>query len=1670
MRATLPNWGIRILTALILLVSAETLQAQVSITALPFAKTDDFNAYNPTTAPTMASTLPTGWTGSGVAVYNGRGTGTNTAGAFYAFGTTISADYSAGALRSGSLVISYTVGFTNNSGGTITDLTFSWNYEQWRFANTSGWNATGTGALASNTTLNGKDFTGSASGTTGTVATTAVAPFTLSGLSIAPGQSFGITWATTDATGADNGVSIDDFNIQASGVTVQNQTITFNPLANAAYGDTPISLTATASSGLSVSYASSNTNVATVSGSTLTIVGAGSTNITASQAGNGSYNPASDVIQPFTVNPKNLTVTGATAQNKIYSRTTDATISGGTAVGTVNGDVITIGGGGTFDDFNIGTAKPVTAALTLSGIHSASYTLTQPTGLSADITKKDLTVPDAEAQDKLFDGNTDGVITGTLSGVISPDSVTFNGTGTFASSAVADNIIVTSTSSISGDASNYNLVQPTGLTANIYEEALLPQTIDFNPLANVSYGDANFNLGATASSGLTVAYSSSDTNVATVSGNTVTIVGAGTTTITATQDGNGTYAEATPVDQSLTVNPKALTVDSALANNKIYSGNNAATFTGTLNGVINSDDVTLNATGTFVSVTVANGISVISTATLGGTDAGNYTLTQPTGLSANITVKTLTANSATANNKVYNGNTNATLSNLALTGIVGSDNVTASGSGAFASPAVANGILVTTSLSLSGTDAFNYTLTQPTGLSANITALGLTISGLTGNNKVYNRTTPATLSGTPALNGVISPDAVSVSGTPVANFNTATVGTNKPITVSGYTLSGADAGNYTVSQPTGITANITQASVTISSAVAQNKPFDGNTNAVITGTLSGVIAPDVVTLVGTGTFASSAVGTGIAVTSTSTLSGAASANYTINPQPTGLTANITPGPTVLAPGDLAIIGFNVNAPDNFAFVSWVDIDNGTYIKFTDNAFLTSGSANAASNGRGGEMFVIWRNNGATIPAGTVITIQDNTSSAGTNHGAIVSGNLTGLAGGGDNIFAYQGSATSGANPDWTSNANPATFNGTVLFGLQMQGSGGSTTWLTSGTASSNNSYLPSQLNITGGNIALAATATRGQYTGPRNSLLSLAGYKSYVTNPAYWTTGSNAGIIPLNTTQFELATAPTASVISGTATICAGDSANISVNVTGGTAPYVIEYTDGTNQFMIDEYISGNSIEVMPSATATYTLVSVTDNNALVGTNNSGSATVTVNQSYDFYADADGDGYGTGSSVSLCATNANTPPAGYAVLNGDCNDAAASIHPNATEVPYNGVDDDCDGTIDETGTVTTTLLNTSCGTTLASIGSIVGITTVVGHTITGYRIRATNGAQVQTIETNVPHFTMTQFASYAYATTYTIEIQLQRAGIWQASWGTPCFVSTPAILEEGGAGSINPSQCGITLAKINTLIATTSLAGVTGYRFRVTNLTDISGPNAVQTLDRPLNWFSLQMLTRYNYGTLYRIEVAVKTTGDFGGFGSPCEVSSPASPSLTNCGGIIPSKTTAIAASSLTGITQYRFQITRQSDNASSTIDRSVNWFNFNMVPAATYTAGAIYGVRVAVMTAGTWSPFGDACEITAPGGVGKGIPVAPNTVASAEFKATVYPNPFTADFSIDLTSSATQNVQVKVYDMLGRMVESKEMNVSDDIQKLGSNYPSGVYNVIVSQGENVKTLRVVKR
>lgn len=443
-----------------------------------------------------------------------------------------------------------------------------------------------------------------------------------------------------------------------------------------------------------------------------------------------------------------------------------------------------------------------------------------------------------------------------------------------------------------------------------------------------------------------------------------------------------------------------------------------------------------------------------------------------------------------------------------------------------------------------------------------------------------------------------------------------------------------------------------------------------------------------------------------------------------------------------------------------------------------------------------------------------------------------------------------------------------------------------------------------------------------------------------------------------------------------------------------------------------------------------------------------------------WYPDADSDGFGDAASEAEISTDA---PFGFSNNNTDCDDANNLVHPGATEIFFNGIDDNCDGQLDEGDHLTAKVISSQCGTTLATISASIYTTCL--PQITGYRFQITNtkNQTVQYLERGVHYFALNALASYDYATTYSIRIELQRNGIWLGYYGDSCLVSSPAVLASDGAAQLVPSQCGSTLPSINTLISTTSLPGVKGYRFRITNMTDLESANRVQVIDRPLQWFGLTMLGSYNYGTAYQIEVAVRTTGDYSEFGNPCEIYSPAPPTLISCGQFVQESNSLVTGQSLARAVVYRFELTDMQTYLVTTIDRPLNWFTFNNIPD--FIAGASYGVRISVMTTGSFSPFGDACEIVAPGA----SRFMQSKEVSPESEMVSFPNPFVGEFTL-ATKNFSANAVVNVYDVTGRLMAKIPLNGESSEIRVGAEYPSGVYIVVLTDGDETRIKRMVKR
>ena len=179
----------------------------------------------------------------------------------------------------------------------------------------------------------------------------------------------------------------------------------------------------------------------------------------------------------------------------------------------------------------------------------------------------------------------------------------------------------------------------------------------------------------------------------------------------------------------------------------------------------------------------------------------------------------------------------------------------------------------------------------------------VTISGITAANKEYDGSTTATPTGTAVINGKVGSDDVTVTaGT--ATFADKNVGTGKTVTFTGYSLSGADAGNYNLkAQPASVTANITAKVVKLTGGInATDRSYvkDNKTVDLTKGTLTfdGLVSGETldVNIPTTGTISNAKVGTYNVTYSGVTLKDGTTGNAgnykLVSPLPT-VTVNIT---------------------------------------------------------------------------------------------------------------------------------------------------------------------------------------------------------------------------------------------------------------------------------------------------------------------------------------------------------------------------------------------------------------------------------------------------------------------------------------------------------------------------------------------------------------------------------------------------------------------------------------------------------------------------------------------------------------------------------------------------------------------------------------------------------
>ncbi|RZU38093.1 filamentous hemagglutinin family protein, partial [Fluviicoccus keumensis] len=568
--------------------------------------------------------------------------------------------------------------------------------------------------------------------------------------------------------------------------------------------------------------------------------------------------------------------TTITAANKTYDGTTAATTSGSLS-GILSGDNVTFSTNGSFSDKNAGVGKTVNVGFSTGGTDAGNYAVTANTTTTANIDQLALTTT-ISAQDKVYDGTTAATTSGSLSGILSGDNVTFTTNGSFSDKNAGIGKTVNVGFSTGGaDAGNYAVTANTTTTANIDQLAL---TTTISTQNKVYDGTTS----ATTSGSLSGVLSGDNVTFATNGSFSDKNAGIGKTVNVGFTTGGadaGNYAVTANTTTTANIDQLALTTTIS-AKNKVYDGTTSATTSGSLSGVLSGDNVTFATNGSFSDKNAGVGKTVNVGFSTGGADAGNYAVTANTTTTANIDQLAL-ATTITAANKTYDGTTAATTSG-SLSGVLSGDNVTFSTNGSFSDKNAGVGKTVNVGFSTGGADAGNYAVTANTTTTANIDQLALATT-ITAANKTYDGTTAATTSG--SLSGILSGDNVTFSTN--GSFSDKNAGVGKTVNV-GFSTGGADAGNYAVTANTTTTANIDQLALTTTIS-AQNKVYDGTTVATTSGSLSGILSGDNVTFTTNGSFSDKNAGVGKTVNVGFSTGGADAGNYAVTANTT-TTANI----------------------------------------------------------------------------------------------------------------------------------------------------------------------------------------------------------------------------------------------------------------------------------------------------------------------------------------------------------------------------------------------------------------------------------------------------------------------------------------------------------------------------------------------------------------------------------------------------------------------------------------------------------------------------------------------------------------------------------------------------------------------------------------------------------
>jgi autotransporter-associated beta strand protein len=366
-----------------------------------------------------------------------------------------------------------------------------------------------------------------------------------------------------------------------------------------------------------------------------------------------------------------------------------------------------------------------------------------------------------------------------------------------------------------------------------------------------------------------------------------------------------------------------------------------------------------------------------------------------------------------------------------------------------------------------------------------------------------------------------------------------------------------------------------------------------------------------------------------------------------------------------------------------------------------------------------------------------------------------------------------------------------------------------------------------------------------------------------------------------------------------------------------------------------------------------------------------------------------------------------------------------------------------------------------------------------------YEFRLVNGGTTLTIQKPSRTFKFSQISGILPGVMYAVSVRTFTNDSW-TDFGSSCNITSASSLTK-----IIASQCSSTLTNISTDLYADAVLGATQYRFRVTN----SG--GTLTIDKASRTFKLSQLANAKYDEVNTIDVNAYVNGAWIGYGSTCEVTTPALPTTklmtSQCGITLSSTTEYLYADPIFGANQYRFRVINTGLSYNQTITKTGRFFRMSEMSGL--TINTTYEVDVAVYINGAWQDYGTICEITTPPILAmptyednmltqfvdfdfqendsiKAIEtsLSLNEFEFENFEMYAFPNPFINYFNLKISLNENDKVIIKVTDLTGKIVEEIQAD-SYNISKinLGENYQKGMYHLSIFNGTQTNLIKVIK-